>query len=506
MNSPGVHVNSATNGHSAEVMGQPRGLFTLFFTEMWERFSYYGMRALLILFLVDAVEHGGFGLSDRMAAAIYGLYASGVYLVALPGGWIADRLLSGQRAVWWGGIAIMIGHGMLALAPGSAFFYLGLVTIVAGTGLLKPNIAAIVAELYPAGGGRRDSGYTIFYFGINLGGFLGPLATAFLARQYGWHAGFAAAALGMAFGLAQFKISRHHLQNAGAKPNDNNQDPEMRARYTQALFVVLALIAAAIALIYAGVIPFHPIYIAQRTAILIAAMAALFFTYMLFFAGLTSVERGRILVVLALFVASSIFWAGFEQTGSSLNLFADRYTNLHLESIKFDMPAAWLQSINSLFILICAPLFAALWLALAKRNLDPSASVKLALGLLLVGAGFVVMAGAAHYVVQGQKVLPTWLMATYLLHTFGELALSPIGMSAVTKLAPQRFVGQMMGIWYLSLSLGNLLAGLIAGEFSAENISAMPGQFMNIVWFVCIPGVVLLLLAKPLKKFAAGVS
>jgi len=495
------------NAHADTFLGHPRGLLTLFFTEMWERLSYYGMRAILILFLVNATTTGGFGLDDKTAAAIYGLYTAGVYLVALPGGWIADRLLGAQRAVLWGGAVIMIGHVLLAIAPTPAVFYLGLITIVAGTGLLKPNIAAMVADLYPEGGGRRDAGYTLFYFGINLGGFMGPLVVAGLAKAYGWHVGFGAAAVGMGLGLVQFTLTRRHLQTAGLRPNDvataTRNDYSLRRKILLGVGIVTF---ALLVLLLSGALPFSPLAVAQKSALLILAMALGYFIYLFLFARLKGIERGRIVVVVALFMASSIFWAGFEQAGSSLTLFAERYTDRIVDSLHFEIPAGWFQSINSLFILLCAPLFAALWTALAKRDRDLTAPAKLALGLLLVGIGFWVMSVAARYVAGGEKVLPTWLIATYLLHTFGELCLSPVGMSAMTKLTPHRFVGQIMGVWYLSLSLGSLIAGLIAGEFDASNLAAMPGQYMNIVWFVAIPGVLLLLLIKPLKKLAGGVQ
>jgi proton-dependent oligopeptide transporter, POT family len=492
------------NGSS--VLGHPPGLLTLFFTEMWERLSYYGMRAILILFLVDQVSTGGFGLDDKKAAAIYGLYTAGVYLVALPGGWVADRLWGAQRAVWWGGVIIMLGHLLLAVAIAPEIFYLGLVTIVIGTGLLKPNVATVVADLYPEGGGRRDAGYTIFYFGINLGGFIGPLLVAGLAKVYGWHVGFGAAAVGMALGLVQFHFTKQFLHGIGLRPNASGASDADRAKAKTMFYAGIALLFVVMAVLFGGLLPFDPIAVRGYTANLILLMAVAFFVYLLFFAGLDSLERKRVWVVIALFIASAIFWSGFEQAGSSLNLFADRYTNLVIDAFAFTIPAGWFQSINSLFILIFAPVFAALWTVLANRNRDFTSPTKLALGLLFVGAGFLVMAGAAGFVAQGQKVLPYWLISTYLLHTFGELCLSPVGMSAVTKLVPHRFVGQTMGIWYLSISLGNLIASLIAGEFDATNLAAMPGQFMNIVWFVVIPGVILLLLVKPLKKAAGGIQ
>jgi POT family proton-dependent oligopeptide transporter len=269
--------------------------------------------------------------------------------------------------------------------------------------------------------------------------------------------------------------------------------------------IAFAAVALVIALIFFGAIPFEPLVVAQSSAWVIVVLAGIVFLYLLLFAGLDSIGRKRIAAIVILFAASVIFWAGFEQAGSTFNLFASRYTDRMLESIKFEIPAGWFQSVNTLLILVCAPMFAALWQALSNRNRDWSASTKMALGLLLLGAGFVVMAGAARLVAAGEMVAPTWLIATYLLHTFGELCLSPIGQSAFSKLVPQRLVGQIMGLWFLSISLGSLLAGLIAGDFDAQNLGAMSGQYMNIVWFAVLPGAVLWLMAKPLQKLTSGV-
>ncbi len=497
---------STPDPETKQIFGQPRGLYTLFFTEMWERFAYYGMRALLVLFLVDAVANGGYALDDRTATAIYGLYTAAVYLVALPGGWIADRLLGAQRAIWWGGLLIILGHLLLAIASGPPHFYAGLVVIILGVGLLKPNVSAIVADLYPEGGGRRDAGFTVFYMGINLGAFLGPIVTGWLAQTYGWAVGFIAAPVGMAIGLLQFHFTKRHLRGAGERPYQRpGEDPAaVQRRGWQWVIGALVLLALFVLLVMAGVVPLEPVSLARMTTVLIAGMAAGFFAYLIFFAGLESIERRRVLVVLVLFIASAMFWAGFEQAGSSLNLFAERYTDRFLFDMEF--PASWFQSLNPIFILMFAPMFSAIWIALAKKNLDPSAPAKFAFGIILMGLGFFVMVEAARLVTHGDKVLPFWLTLTYLLHTFGELCLAPVGLSAVTKLVPQRFVGQIMGIWFLALSLGNLVAGLVAGEFDASNVEAMPGQYMNTVTYALICGGVLLLLARPVQKLAGGVK
>lgn len=493
--------------HGPQVFGHPRGLMTLFFTEMWERFTYYGMRALLVLFLADATR-GGFGLDDRTANAIYGLYISASYILCLPGGWIADRLIGARRAVWHGGILIAIGNLMLAFGSIPGTFYLGLIVIVCGVGLLKPNVSAMVADLYPEGGGRRDAGFTIFYMGINLGGFLGPIVTGLLAVHVGWGAAFAAGGFLMAVGLVQYRLFQHHLGNAGmhvstAKGGD---DPDTKRRSWYAVIALAAAILIVYLLALTGVLKIDPLAMARGTGGVLIGIAAVYFAYMLLFAGLDSVEKKRMLVILFLFIGCALFWAGFEQTGASLNLFAERYVDRFVDAFNFEIPTAWFQSLNSIYILIFATPFSMLWVALAKRNLDPSAPAKFGLALILLGLGFIFMVIAANIVSQGGQAMPYLLALTYLLHTYGELCLSPVGLSYVTKLAPPRYVSQMMGVWFLATSVGNLSAGLLAGMFESDNLEAMPGQFMQFVYFATAAGIVLLLLSKPVKKLMGGVK
>jgi POT family proton-dependent oligopeptide transporter len=500
---------------SATLFGQPRGLATLFMTEMWERFTFYGMRALLVLFLVSAVSTGGFGLDDKTATAIYGLYNAAVYLAALPGGWIADRLIGAQRAVMAGGIAITIGNVLLATSSTPHGFYIGLVVIVLGVGLLKPNVSAIVADLYPEGGARLDAAFTIFYIGINIGGFLGPLVTAEAQVLWGQRAGFAAAAFFMAVGVAQFYMTKKHLGTSGAYvpaavPGTTGAaaqgSVDARAKQWRQLAVAAAAVLLILGLVSFGVIPVSPVSLAQAVAYVIVTMAVLYFLYYFFIADLTREERRRGVVLVVLFVGCALFFSGFEQAGSSLNLFAERYTDRMVGWAHFVIPTAWFQSANSFFIFICAPFFAWLWVMLAKRHLNPSAPAKFAFGVILMGSGFLVMAAAAKIVASGTKVLPYWLITTYLLHTFGELCLSPVGLSYYTKLAPKRFVGQMMGMWFLATSLGNLVASLIAGDFDANNVAAMPGQYMRIVYFSVGLGALLLLISRPVKKLMGDVE
>ncbi len=492
----------------AQIFGHPRGLMTLFFTEMWERLSYYGMRALLVLFMTDQVMTGGMGLTDRSATAIYGIYTALVYVVALPGGWIADRLLGAQRAVFTGGLIIMCGHFVLAIPSTNAFF-IGLLLVVAGTGLLKPNVSAIVGELYPQGDPRRDAGFSIFYMGINTGAFLGPLICGGLgqAENFGWHWGFATAGVGMLFGLIQFWMTKHHLGTAGLHPSGSGDavvDAQKRKKGWIAVGVGVAAIVVFVIVAMSGSLHLDPVLISQQSTYVIVGMAVLFFAYVLTFGGLTRDEKHRTLALIILLMGCAMFWSGFEQAGSSLTFFADRYTQL--EFSWFTIPSTWFQSVNALFIIMFAPVFAWLWVALAKRNLNPSSPAKFGFGLVLLGLGFLVMVGASAIVVSGDKVMPTWLIMTYLLHTFGELALSPVGLSVTTKLAPRRYVGQMMGMWFMASALGNLIAGQIAGEFDANNVAAFPGQYMDIVLTAGGAGLIMLLFSKPIKKLMHGVD
>ncbi len=490
--------------------GHPRGLATLFFTEMWERFSYYGMRAILVLAMVAAVEQGGLGLDDRSATAIYGLYTAGVYMFTLAGGWIADRLLGQRDAVWYGGILISCGHFTMAM-PSTPTFFIGMVLIVLGTGLLKPNISAMVGQLYADdgvgnSGARRDAGFSIYYMGINLGAFIGQLVCGYLGERIGWHYGFGAAGVFMVLGLVQYRITGHYLGDAGVVAFDF-KDVKLQHRrqrdWRMVQIALLALLALILAMTVGG-LRFDPLLLAQGTGVAIVAVSLAYFAYVLLFGGLTGEERKRIGAIIVLFFAAALFWSGIEQAGSSFNLFADRYTNRML--FGWEIPASWLQSINPFFIITLAPVFAALWIRLGVRQLEPSTPVKLALGLLQMALGFLVLYFAAQFVVRGEQVAPTWLMLTYLLHTTGELCLSPVGLSAVTKLSPPRYVGQMMGVWFMGAALGNLIAGLVAGFFGQDSLANMPERFFSIFVFGAVAALVLLLATRGVRRLMGDVK
>lgn len=485
----------------------PAGLYTLFFTELWERMSYYGMRALLILFMVAAADQGGLGFDEQTAGAIYGIYTAAVYLLALPGGWIADRLIGQQSAVWYGGIIIALGHFTMALPAFLSVseigaFFTGLVLIVVGTGLLKPNVSTIVGELYPEGGARQDAGFTIFYMGINLGAFIGPLVSGYLGEQVNWHYGFGFAGVGMVLGLIQYRIMRGKLGDAGRFPHHEGISDQALAI---SKWIILAFVLGVTAVLFLALnqtISIPALAMAQGTKYFIITIAALFFGYVLFFGGLNADERKRVLVIAALFVGAAMFWSGFEQAGSSLNLFAERYTDRMLGS--WEIPASWFQSLNALFIIVLAPIFAWFWVRLAAKQMEPSTPFKFALGFFMLAGGFLVMVFAAKIVSTGESALPFWLILTYLLHTTGELCLSPVGLSSVTKLAPKRYNSQMMGTWFMGAALGNVIAGLIAGDFNQDNVAQMPDLYMSIVTTSVGVGIIFLVLTPWLKKRSRG--
>ena len=481
--------------------GHPRGLSTLFFTELWERLSYYGMRAILVLFMVDAIQDGGFGMTDAKAAAVYGLYTASVYLMALPGGWVADRLIGQQNAVFLGGVIIAAGHFTMALPiiPGlgaldQVSFYGGLILIVLGTGLLKPNVSTIVGDLYPDKGARRDAGFSLFYMGINIGAFAGPLLCGWLGEDIDWHLGFSAAGFGMLIGLIQYKATQKYLGTAGTLPQDAASVADRRGNWSK-LWAGIGAIASAVVILYLlrGSLGLTLEGMAQATGVVIVGLAILYFGYVLMFGGLTTREKKRVFVIFLLFVGAALFWSGFEQAGSSMNLFAERHTDRLIGD--WEMPASWLQSVNPLFIIIFAPIFGWLWIALGSK--EPSIPMKFGIGLVLLGIGFFVMSwGSTHIDSSPGGVSPGWLVLTYFLHTAGELCLSPVGLSSVTKLSPHRYVGQMMGTWFMGAALGNLIAGLVAGRIESM---PLPQLFSTVAIFVIVAGGLFIAFTIPIK-------
>jgi len=432
---------------SAGWFGHPRGLSTLFFTEMWERFSFYGLKALLILFMTGAVTQGGLGFTDQRAGNVIGWYGFGVYASAIFGGLAADKVLGQYRSVLLGGIIIALGHFSMAV-PTVPTFYLGLCLIVVGTGLLKPNASTMVGALYDREDARRDAGFSVFYVGINVGAFVAPLVVGTLGQKVNWHVGFACAGVGMIIGLIQYVAGKPRLMPALERLG---QTDTHAARSSE------------------------PWWRFQRD------------------------EWGRVAAIAVLFVFSSIFWGAFEQASSSLNLFADRLTRN--TAFGYTFPSTWYQSLNSMFMIFgLAPLIGWFWIRLGPRQ--PSSPVKFALGLFFVGLGFVLIVPAARMTQQGVLVSPWWLIGLYFLHTIGELCLSPVGLSIVTKLAPARIVGAMMGLWFLSIAVGNKLAGMAGGLFETLPLPKLFGAVAGVSF---VAALILLAITPWLRRLMGGV-
>ena len=434
--------------------GHPRGLATLFFTEMWERFSYYGMRAFLILYMVHALN-----FDDKHAGSVYGTYTASAWALAIFGGIIADRWLGQYKSVLIGGIIIAIGHFTLAFHA-LPFFYSGLAFIAVGTGLLKPNVSGIVGSLYDTNDTRRDAGFSIFYMGINLGAALGPLIAGYLAQKVDWHVGFACAGVGMTLGVIQYIVGRRHLQPA----------VERLAQQRRAA-------------------------VADRAAEKLAPTSS-----GATFAGFTAVEWKRLAAMAVFFAFAAIFWGAYEQAGSTLNLFGDRYTRTTV--LGFSFPSSWFVSVQAVLVIVLAPAFAWLWTALGKH--EPSTPAKFAIGLFFVGISFMLLLVPAFRLQAspGIRVSPLWLVGCYFIQELGELSISPVGLSVFTKLSPVRIVGLMLGVWFLASSVGNKVAGLAAGFISS---APMP-QLFGVIGGVCLAAsVIAFLIIKPVRGLMGGV-
>jgi proton-dependent oligopeptide transporter, POT family len=441
--------------------GHPKGLTTLFFTELWERFSYYGMRAILVLYMTAPVDKGGLGFGIPEATSLYGTYTMFVYLTNLPGGLIADKILGARLAVLFGGIIIACGHFSMVF-PSLSFFYLGLTLIAIGTGLLKPNISSMVGSLYGEDDPRRESGFSIFYFGINLGAVLAPLVCGFLAESQmfknflaargfdpasSWHWGFGAAGVGMTLGLVVFLLHRHRLAHVGGLTRKRKDAPDF--------------------------VPDKP---------------------------LTRDEWKRVGAIFIFFLFTILFWAAYEQKGASLNLFTRDLVRRDVGGWVY--PASWMQSLTAFFVLLLAPLFAMLWVRWGKRQ--PSSPVKFTFGLIFIGLGYLLMIPAAWLTGQG-KISPLWLVGLYFLEVIGEMCLSPVGLSTVTKLAPAKLLGIMMGVWFLAAALGNKLAGFFAGFFKADDPGRLVKLYGGIAVGLLISAGILALLTPKIKKLMGKV-
>ncbi len=483
-------------------LGHPRGLATLFFTEMWERFSYYGMRALLLLYMTAALNAGGLGMSDARGGAVYGLFTAGAYLANLPGGWIADRVLGQRKSVFWGGVLISLGNFALALPAGMTPFYLGLLLICLGTGMLKTNCSTLVGALYQGdSGSRRDAAFSIYYVGINLGA-LSPLVVGTIGETVGYRWGFLVGGIGMVLGLIQYHLTGKWLGAAGLAPHP--AAPREHKRAQRLLTTALVVLGLLVLLAIFGRLPLNVVQLANATGATMIALAIAFFGNVLLFGRLATAEKKSVAVIAIFFVCAAVFWAGYEQAGSTLNLFARDHTDRSFLGSWFasgQHPVSWYQIAQAVFVLGLAPVFAWIWISLGKRGRDPSAGTKFGLGLLQLGLSFVVMMVAAQTVLHtGHRVLPLWLIVTYLLQTTGEMCLSPIGLSNVTKLAPARYSAQMMGTWFLGAAIGNLAAGLIGGEIGSD-LADMPAQFARMALIGGVSGFIMLGLARPVRAW-----
>ena len=475
----------------------PIGLKTLFFTEMWERMSYYGMRGILVLFMTASISNGGLDFSNASASAIYGIYAAAVYLATLPGGWIGDNILGQQKTILYGGIVIMFGHLLLAI-PNMNFFYLGLIFVVIGTGLLKPNISAIVGGLYENNPSMREAGFTIFYMSINLGSILGFFICGYLGENIGWHYGFGAAGIGMFLGILQYKLTVKSLGKIGLEPT-SLISAETKNIYKKVTFFISFIILVLILSGLLGYWKMDPVPLANILTIIIASISLAYFLYIYFLGKLSQEEKKKIIMIFTLFIGAALFWSGFDQGGSSFNIFAKEYTDRVI--FGWEYPASWLQILNPLFVVILAPFMSYLWIFLGKRMLDPSLPFKFGLGLIFMAIGFIVIAIGAQVALSQGLAGAKWLLLTYLFHTIGELILSPIGLAAISSLSPKRFIGQMMGVWFLASSLGAILAGLISGQATNEGLSSMPNLFNQIAIISSCFGLLLILIARPLQNW-----
>ncbi|MFF1509080.1 peptide MFS transporter [Streptomyces sp. NPDC058326] len=454
-----------TLGYEKTFLGHPRGLATLFMTEMWERFSYYGMRALLVLYLVsggvDAAtgsQGGGLAMTAATATAIYSVYVSMVYLMAMPGGWFGDRVWGARKTVTIAASVIMLGHVSLAL-PGQAMFFVGLALVAVGSGLLKANISTMVGHLYKnADDPRRDGGFTIFYIGINLGAFLAPLVIGTVGEKVNWHLGFALAAVGMGLGLAVFLLFGKTLNPKSSEVPNPLSAEERKAVITKAAVVTVVIAAFYGAVVALGMYTLNWAMVPITLAGLIIPVAVL--ARIKRDKDLSSGEKSRVTGYIWFFVAAAIFWMIYDQGGSTLSLFADDKTADTIFGLGF--PATWYQSLNPLYVMALAPVFAWLWLWLARKNQEPNTIVKFAMGLVLVGASFFVFIVPMNMAGDGTKVSPMWLVSIYMIQTIGELCLSPVGLSVTTKMAPQKYASQMMGVWFLAVTAGDCTTGLLS--------------------------------------------
>lgn len=498
--------------------GHPIGLSTFFATEMWERFSYYGMRALLVYFLTDQLITGGFGMSELDAFTIYGIFTGMVYVTPILGGMLADKILGQRKTIYIGGITMAIGQFLLAssamvdkttgLESAQFLFYAGLAVLIIGNGFFKPNISTMVGDLYDNSDPRKDGGFTIFYMGINLGAFLSPLIAGKLGEQVAWQYGFMAAGIGMLIGVTWFFVRSHTLGSIGMPPKYKGERVRLILKDWFSILTYVVVIVGAVLLVI-GVWSSVDETITSWIISIVAIGAVGYIAYSIFTGTNGKTEWSRVGVILVLALFNIFFWAGFEQAGTTFSIFARDNTQRMIGS--FEIPATWFQSVNAIFIVIFAPLFSVLWVKLSKRNLNPNTPMKFVWGMLFLSFGFVIMAIADGVSNSGDtitKVSPLWLIMVFMMHTFGELCLSPIGLSMVTKLSPGKLVSTMMGVWMGSFAAGNFVASQM--KSISIKLEGMLGYEVPVFWFIAIEtaiaAMILFTLTPWLKRMMKGIS
>lgn len=477
--------------------GHPKGLFTLFFTEFWERFSYYGMRAILVYYMYYEVSKGGLGLNESTALSIMSIYGALVYMSGIIGGWMADRLFGTSKAIFYGGILIMFGHLFLAIPGSVSMFFVSMVLIVIGTGLLKPNVSSVVGDLYATEDHRRDAGFSIFYMGINLGGFLAPLMVGTVGMKYNFHLGFGLAAIGMFIGLVTFVVTKKKNLGLAGTNVPNPLSPQKKKK----TFTIIGLGTTMIAIICAITIPKGILTVDSFIALigfLGLLIPIIYFVVMYRSSKTTDKERSRIIAYIPLFIASVMFWAILEQGSTILANYADKRTQLDFGSIHIS--PAWFQSLNPLFIITLAPVFAWLWMKLGDRQ--PTIPQKFSLGLLFAGLSFLVILLPAYLGGSDSLVNPLWLVLSYFIVVLGELCLSPVGLSATTKLAPAAFSAQTMSLWFLSNAAAQAINAQIVKFYSAETEMLYFGVIGGISILLSL---LLFLIAPRIQRLMKGV-
>lgn len=508
------------NDLNTSFFGHPKPLLSLSLTELWERFSFYGIRPLLYLFMIASLEKSGMNLKPEEASAIMGIFASCLYLAALPGGWLADNYLGQKKAILLGALTIAFGHLCIALSYfDNKMIFVGMVFLVIGTGLFKTCASVMVGMLYKKDDSRRDSGFTLFYMCFNFGAFIAPLVCGFLQTQYGWHFGFGAGGIGMLLAVVIFYFKtmpdlKEFDEKIGiAYPWDVPAKKNEKALWVVAVSSIILL--GAMFLLLGGFIKLDAQSINKNIILAILACAGIYFLYLFAFSSLDKKEKQSLIIFIILFFGAALFWSVYEQQYTSFNFFADKLTDKTV--FNYEIPTAWFQSLSGLFVILFAPFSAFIWTISAKKNKEISSNTKFALGLLGAALAFLVMAFASNHVIEingGATVLkeslqnssqinlvsPWWLVTSFLLMVLGELCLSPVGLSIMTQIAPNLIKSQVMGLWFVASALGNALAGFIGGQANEENIAYLPNLFYECMWILLGAIVVLLILKRPIAK------